>query len=78
MLRQNLQLETLTWLPMPPWSFNRELVAQNDRLRSTLSSNVAERADAGLPRENERLQQQEVLQFQTKLGQLRESRLLSA
>uniref|UniRef100_M4BF42 Uncharacterized protein n=1 Tax=Hyaloperonospora arabidopsidis (strain Emoy2) TaxID=559515 RepID=M4BF42_HYAAE len=45
---------------MPPWSFNRELVAQNDRLRSTLSSNVAERADAGLPREYERLQQQEL------------------
>ncbi|KAG6586840.1 myosin-like protein [Phytophthora cinnamomi] len=45
---------------------NRELVAQNDRLRSTLSSNVAEYADAELLRENERLKQQ-VLQLQTKL-----------
>ena len=56
---------------------NRELVAQNDRLRSTLSSNVAEYADAELLRENERLKQQ-VLQLQTKLVRSQEVSLISA
>ncbi|TYZ65738.1 hypothetical protein PybrP1_011999 [[Pythium] brassicae (nom. inval.)] len=56
---------------------NRELVAQNDRLRATLSSNVAEYADAELLRENERLKQQ-VLQLQTKLVRSQEVSLISA
>ncbi|KAH7484311.1 hypothetical protein KRP22_005485 [Phytophthora ramorum] len=56
---------------------NRELVSQNDRLRSTLSSNVAEYADAELLRENERLKQQ-VLQLQTKLVRSQEVSLISA
>ncbi|KAI9912741.1 hypothetical protein PsorP6_005621 [Peronosclerospora sorghi] len=56
---------------------NRELVAQNDRLRSTLSSNVAEYADAELLRENDRLKQQ-VLQLQTKLVRSQEVSLISA
>ncbi|CAH0482711.1 unnamed protein product [Peronospora belbahrii] len=56
---------------------NRELISQNDRLRSTLSSNVAEYADAELLRENERLKQQ-VLQLQTKLVRSQEVSLISA
>uniref|UniRef100_M4B4V7 Uncharacterized protein n=1 Tax=Hyaloperonospora arabidopsidis (strain Emoy2) TaxID=559515 RepID=M4B4V7_HYAAE len=54
-----------------------ELVAQNDRLRSTLSSTVAGCADAELLRENERLKQQ-VLQLQTKLVRSQEVSLISA
>ncbi|TDH66938.1 hypothetical protein CCR75_001574 [Bremia lactucae] len=56
---------------------NRELVSQNDRLRSTLSSNVAEYADTELLRENDRLKQQ-VLQLQTKLVRSQEVSLISA
>ncbi|CAI5741853.1 unnamed protein product [Peronospora destructor] len=56
---------------------NHELISQNDRLRSTLSSNVAEYADAELLRENERLKQQ-VLQLQTKLVRSQEVSLISA
>ena len=56
---------------------NRELVAQNDRLRSTLSSTVAGCADAELLRENERLKQQ-VLQLQTKLVRSQEVSLIAA
>nr|CCA16885.1 unconventional myosin putative [Albugo laibachii Nc14] len=56
---------------------NRELQAQNDRLRSTLSTNVTEYADAELLRENERLKQQ-VLQLQTKLVRSQEVSLISA
>lgn len=56
---------------------NRELQAQNDRLRSTLTTNVTEYADAELLRENERLKQQ-VLQLQTKLVRSQEVSLISA
>lgn len=56
---------------------NRELQAQNDRLRTTLSSNVAEYADAELLRENERLRQQ-VAQLQNKLARSQEVSLISA
>ncbi|DAZ98019.1 TPA: hypothetical protein N0F65_004509 [Lagenidium giganteum] len=56
---------------------NRDLQAQNDRLRATLSSNVAEYADAELLRENERLKQQ-VAQLQNKLVRSQEVSLISA
>jgi hypothetical protein len=56
---------------------NKELQAENDRLRSTLSTNVSEYADAELLRENERLKQQ-VMQLQTKLVRSQEVSLISA
>jgi myosin-5 len=56
---------------------NRELSVQNEQLRTTLSSNVAEYADRELVRENERLKQQ-VLQLQSKLMRSQEVSLISA
>ncbi|GLD95200.1 hypothetical protein PINS_up003842 [Pythium insidiosum] len=56
---------------------NRELAAQNERLRATLSSNVAEYADAELVRENERLREQ-VMLLQNKLVRSQEVSLIAA